>query len=319
MLKEMTKTTKLRGATGRRSGAESATGVPAPAALAAAVRSVPAPEDYFEGCRAGLPELPDNLLLFSRSGFGGNAEVRTRHHRHVLILNLAGAGTVCLNEKMVPLRPGEALLILPDQLHHYVRPVGAICWLYVTFEAARSDPWLALRDRPVAVGARGWVAAGWLIEDFRAWRSGTAAASRREALALGAALLLNGLLPAPARDSSPAATVAGAAGSGVLERINRVVYGDPGRAWPQAELARRVGVSPSHLRFLVRQSLGVGPGCYVRRIRLSRARHLLETTTRSVREVAAACGFRSAAVFSRAFKRETTHPPAHCRRTLMKP
>lgn len=284
-----------------------------PAALRRAVAGVADPADYFAGCRAGLPELPDNLLLFNRSGFGGNAGVRTRHHRHVLILNLAGAGTVCVNEKMVPLHPGEALLILPDQLHHYVRPSGGICWLYVTFEAVSSAPWLALRDRPAPVGRRGWTLVAGLLEDFQAWRNGDAAAARREALALGAALLLCGLVRAAAT-AAPAPPVAELAGSSVLERINRVVYADPGRAWPQAELARRVGVSPSHLRFLVRRSLGVGPGCYVRRIRLSRARHLLETTDRTVREVAALCGFRSAAVFSRAFKRETGQPPGRCRR-----
>ena len=66
-------------------------------------------------------------------------------------------------------------------------------------------------------------------------------------------------------------------------------------------LAARAMLSPGHFSELFSQEVGMPPGAYVRRIRLEKARAMLRETSEPVAEIAARCGFGSAALFSRAF------------------
>jgi transcriptional regulator GlxA family with amidase domain len=68
------------------------------------------------------------------------------------------------------------------------------------------------------------------------------------------------------------------------------------------ELARTLGISPSHLRARFRASCGVSLGRHLRRLRLERACGLLRLGPARVSEVAEQCGFTSIYSFSRAFR-----------------
>jgi transcriptional regulator GlxA family with amidase domain len=80
------------------------------------------------------------------------------------------------------------------------------------------------------------------------------------------------------------------------------------------QVALQLGVSADHLTASFRQELGVTPMAYLNRYRISRARALLETTSRSVTEVALAVGFTDLAHFSRTFHREVGVTPNAYRR-----
>jgi AraC family transcriptional regulator of arabinose operon len=69
------------------------------------------------------------------------------------------------------------------------------------------------------------------------------------------------------------------------------------------ELAALVNLSPSRFRHLFRMQLGVGPAQYLQRLRLRRARLLLERTFLSVKEVMALVGYNDPSHFSRDFRR----------------
>ena len=69
------------------------------------------------------------------------------------------------------------------------------------------------------------------------------------------------------------------------------------------ELAALVNLSPSRFRHLFRTQLGVGPAQYMQRLRLRRARLLLERTFLSVKEVMALVGYNDPSHFSRDFRR----------------
>jgi transcriptional regulator GlxA family with amidase domain len=71
---------------------------------------------------------------------------------------------------------------------------------------------------------------------------------------------------------------------------------------PRKALAERAGVSLRQLERLCITHLGISVAEAYLRIRLDRARELLESTGLSVTEVAIACGFRSPAHFSRRFR-----------------
>lgn len=63
-----------------------------------------------------------------------------------------------------------------------------------------------------------------------------------------------------------------------------------------------LGITPSHLSRLFRQEIGLGVREYMKRRRLRAAMHKLQTTTLSVKEIAADLGYRSPADFFRQFK-----------------
>ena len=68
-------------------------------------------------------------------------------------------------------------------------------------------------------------------------------------------------------------------------------------------LAADAGLSASRFAHLFRQETGVAPGRYLHRVRMERARVLLERTFLSVREVMVRVGFRDPSHFSRDFRR----------------
>lgn len=76
-----------------------------------------------------------------------------------------------------------------------------------------------------------------------------------------------------------------------------------------SEIASRCGFSESGFRKDFKAAFGLSPNEYRLQYRLERARHLLESTDRSVGEIAEALSFYDAACFCRAFKSYTGLSP----------
>ena len=68
-------------------------------------------------------------------------------------------------------------------------------------------------------------------------------------------------------------------------------------------LARRAAMSPRNFARLFKQEFGKTPAQHVEDLRLEAARRQLESTSRSVDEIADACGLASAEVLRRMFRR----------------
>ena len=69
------------------------------------------------------------------------------------------------------------------------------------------------------------------------------------------------------------------------------------------DLAARVNLSPSRFRELFSRQVGVGPAQYLQRLRLRRARLLIERTFLTVKEVMSLVGYNDPSHFSRDFRR----------------
>jgi AraC-like DNA-binding protein len=85
-----------------------------------------------------------------------------------------------------------------------------------------------------------------------------------------------------------------------------------------AQVASAVRISPWHLSRLIHRETGVGFATHLRRARLSRGALLLESPTKSVKEVAGDAGYKWARDFSRDFARQFGMPPNKWRRLSMK-
>jgi AraC-like DNA-binding protein len=92
------------------------------------------------------------------------------------------------------------------------------------------------------------------------------------------------------------------------------IHRDPARPWTLDELARAAGTSRTVLVERFARYLGESPQTYLARWRLQHAARLLETTDRTVLDVALEAGYASEASFNRAFKRRFDLPPARYRR-----
>jgi transcriptional regulator GlxA family with amidase domain len=79
------------------------------------------------------------------------------------------------------------------------------------------------------------------------------------------------------------------------------------------QLARRVAMSVRHFGRLFRSEVGISPATYVERVRIETARRLLETSGRSVEEVAIAAGFGTPESLRRAFARTVGLSPSEYR------
>ena len=79
------------------------------------------------------------------------------------------------------------------------------------------------------------------------------------------------------------------------------------------KLAQAVGMSPRNFARLFRQQVGTTPGKHIEDLRLEAARRQLESTPRTLGEVAAATGFASAEVLRRVFNRRLGVTPARYR------
>jgi len=76
------------------------------------------------------------------------------------------------------------------------------------------------------------------------------------------------------------------------------------------QLARHVGLSPTHFCRAFKRSVGVPPHRYLIDRRVSRARELMADRRLSLTEIALACGFGSSSQFSTVFKRAVGVPPS---------
>ena len=82
------------------------------------------------------------------------------------------------------------------------------------------------------------------------------------------------------------------------------------------EIARVVNLSPSRLAHLFKSETGIAVQQYLTQIRLAKARHQLESTFLSIKEIAASAGFPSVTSFSSAFKTFVGNTPAQHRKVM---
>jgi AraC-like DNA-binding protein len=123
-------------------------------------------------------------------------------------------------------------------------------------------------------------------------------------VALRTAFAIRRLLAIPDADTSPAA------------RMKRLLEDDANAHRNLADLSRECGLSPDHLRLRFRAAYGLTPAEYRARRRLSVANDLIASSELSLKEVAAAAGYRHASHLSAAYKRAFGLTPREALRRL---
>jgi AraC family transcriptional regulator, arabinose operon regulatory protein len=82
------------------------------------------------------------------------------------------------------------------------------------------------------------------------------------------------------------------------------------------KVVANLNLSSSRFRHLFTQSIGISPTRYVKAIRLTRAKSLMETSFLTVKEVMAAVGYSDISHFVRDYKASFGETPSQSRRSL---
>lgn len=175
------------------------------------------------------------------------------------------------------------------------------------------------RDIPIELADRAWdvddpfltQAAYRLVEASETSRPGYTLFS--EQLALSLAFHVSQRYAAASRTALRASAEAGLS-SRDLTRLVEFVRADPGAPISIHDLARIVGLSPSHLIRAFKRSTGMTPHRFVLRERIAMARELIVGSDAALTEVALACGFSSQSHLGAAFRAVAGTTPARYRR-----
>ncbi len=116
----------------------------------------------------------------------------------------------------------------------------------------------------------------------------------------------------------PHGSVSGTSGNEIAGRVRAFLDA----AWDQPvslpEVAAAACCSQSHATRCFRAAYGIGPVAYLQRLRITRARDLLETTDLTAGEIALRVGFVSQPWFTRLFAREVGMPPSAYRAAVLR-
>lgn len=267
-----------------------------------AIAALPTPISLFSGLRIRDALAPDNIILFKRThtrALRPEGVSNNYHHRFELVVVLDRAGPMRVGNASHLLHPGEAMLIFPNQFHHYLDVAeGELEWLFVTFELANGSTIGRLRDRPRVLDQSCLGTLRLIVQQYLA-------EGPVDTLTMSHHLaeLLRAMTGMPRIDRARCdIRSADNARDVLLERINAFVRANLGRQLSLADLAVELGYSASYMRAVFRSRFGISLGRYIRESRLSLAAHLLQTTSLSITEIAARSGFDSLFAFSRAFK-----------------
>ncbi len=263
------------------------------------------PSSYFTGVGSSPLPVPVRVLLFLRtakSDLQQNALQNRSHHRFVLLFNLKTAGHVHVDNLTFPLEPGEAMLIMPYQFHHYSHLASTeLQWLFCTFDLSSATLPEPLRNCVIKTGSATRRALTALLE---AWKS---PASDVQAAQVQTGLLQLVLSLKKDRQQYGKGPVSETRNP-LLQTVNQLLAEQRGRSVVKS-IAGSLRLSESRARALFKEAAGIPLGKYLLNYRIHRAMALLQTTDLPIASVAEEAGFGSPQAFSRVFKRETGQSP----------
>ena len=264
------------------------------------------PKNYFGGKGVGSLPNPKRILLFLREDkytLQQHALQNRSHHRFVLLFNISTVGHVHLDDLVLPIEPGQALLTLPYQFHHFSKLASTdLQWLFCTFELEAQTLFEPLKNRIINTNAE---MQGTLEQLLRAWNMPT---SELQTLHVQAGILSMLLAMSQVCEQNEPSHLPDTTYN-LVSTINRLMAHWRGRTVSIEDIAAATNYSASRLRTIFKRAAGIPLGSYLKNYRLNRAMALLRTSSLSISEISTETGFASPQAFSRSFKKETGGTP----------
>lgn len=219
---------------------------------------------------------------------------------YLLLLTLAGRGTLTIGERETALTPGTCLFLNCMDHHRYYTPPGEtweFLWLHFYGSSSAGYYRAFARGGSPTASVENPAALEDLLRQVLSLQRETSQAAELES-SQRIVTILTALLRAcegsGGRETWPAYMRAAA---GAVER-------DYAEELTLARLAEGLGVSQYHLSRAFKRWLGENFSDYLCRVRLSRAKALLQGSDLPVHQVADRCGFRDPSYFIRVFRQQ---------------
>ena len=286
-----------------------------PTALINKIRRLPPPELPDKGYGPFRFVMPENIVVFGQKPPG---EGDLMKGRFVLFLSIKGRLAITLDGTLFQLAPMHALLGFPDQQCRMASPPGhANAWMIIAFESRNTRSASMLRNQAVALSRRAVSCLDWLC-DLHMANVRNSTIDPNQYLLLTSLLLMELVFAAGDGSRTHARHPARhPLYSDLMAKVSYYVYRFIQKPFRLSDVAGHVGVSPSHLSAVFKRETGQTIGHFIRRRKIVFGARLLDSTAKSVAEIAAWCGFESAYSFSRSFKKTIgTSPLAYRRRHL---
>lgn len=270
------------------------------------------PVDYYKGTPGPVFDIPRNIVSWFLTG-DEDTRLDSFHYRFILVADLGCDGSAIVDQRVLPLKAGAAILIFPFQYHHFVKPSGPRLWLFIGFEGVTERMLEPLKNRSFAQSAEFRAETLRFLKTYPAEKPADSG-SRRSSLVV-ASLLNEALLTVKNKPAAPGKDKSALAFS-LSARVQRWFHSHMEDKVSVAEAARTFNLSESHLRLTFRKEMGLPPGRMFADMRFEKAKGLLSATSLRIADIADKAGFESVFAFSTAFKRRYRMSPRAFRNQL---
>jgi AraC-like DNA-binding protein len=267
------------------------------------------PGDAYCGYSAKKLFLMHNILVFKSYKL---TEIEKDYHgRFVLAICLKSKATVSVDNYLINISPGDAILIFPYQYHNYHKIQSPdILWLFITFEMSAYETLEDLKNCRIQLSPKTWELLDDLLQFYKIDRKNSNLGKNE--LLFRASLVLNEIATNK-RDLKTVQNEVGNPKTELIKEIGHYIRTNFDQPLSSEDIANQFHISQSHLRRLFKDMVGISLGKYVRRSRIQHAASLIDSTNYSFTEIADRCGFDSLYSFSRTFKTELGHSPSNYR------
>lgn len=213
---------------------------------------------------------------------------------------IGGEGAVRAGRREFPLRENMGMILLPDEPHSYapVREPWLVDWITFTGGGASSILSYLEISRSEAFDLPDPDATAAVIAAFDA-----ALALQGPTVKLDVSCRLYELLASLHWNAPAGRSPSGESRYSRLEPVLRYIEQNYAQPLTLELLAEQAGVTPRHLCVLFREALHTRPFRYVNTVRINKGKRLLlEDRDRSVRDVAALCGYDNICYFNQTFR-----------------
>lgn len=249
------------------------------------------PDNYLDGVSSHYHYNPQKTLLFSRKSsleFVNNNPII--HHRFNMVISIKGSLDIYIDNNILTLNEGEAILIFPYQNHHYISSSHKdLLWCFIGFDLKERRGLDRLRYMTFATEALFLQLLERLFSASDDLKSGLVSSMLYLALDITDDRSEQIVKNSPFIDS-------------VTSSVQKIIYSDMSRNYSVDEIAHTIGISESKLFKTMRKEIGLSPGKYIRQIKMNYACSLIESGKYNISEVAYLCGYDSNSNFSRSFK-----------------
>ncbi len=250
------------------------------------------------------PVIPEKIIIFRRNEpAGGKLQLTGNiHSRYVLWICLNGCGSLMIDNISYVLKEGDAVITFPGQPHMRLPLAGQkVDWLLIRF-SVREVAWLEiLRSRPVCLPEK---AAHYLQELSNCYLSASETAedsivANECTYYLG--LMLNSMRMAESVDE--ALPLGDTRGNEYVRQVCRLVMSPEFAGRPFKDIARKVGITPGHLRTIFKEATGSSPKRFIQSYQISTIKNLLQHSSLNITQIAEKTGFDSVYSLSRFFSK----------------